>query len=281
MGDLLGGIININDHEFALISRLVFEKFGINLTDKKKSLVQGRLNKLIKELGLRSFREYYDYVTKDVTGKSLTVLIDKISTNHSYFFRESSHFDFMIRTALPEIIHRKETKMSKKLRIWCAGCAAGEEPYSISILLSEFFGSQIDEWDLGILATDISLTVLNQALTGIYTKEKLRDVPVGLVKKYFIEGTGDEMKVEQSVRKRILFKRMNLMDSQFPIKNPFDIIFCRNVMIYFDQNTRNQLVSKFYEYTLKEGYLFIGHSESIPRDATRYRFIKPAIYKKI
>lgn len=274
------GIIQINDHEFQLIAALVYEKFGIHLTDKKKALVRGRLNKLIRGLGYTTFEEYYNAVVQDPTGKSLLSLVDKISTNHSYFFRENEHFQFLETVALPSIeaIIREH---NGDFRLWCAGCAAGEEAYTLAMVLLEYFGKTSFKGKPGILATDISISALSQAAVGEYTPDKVQTVPQFYKRKYLRQIGPTTYRVTDELKQVILFKRLNFMRPEFPFKGRFHIIFCRNVMIYFDAETKERLVTKFHRYMYDEGYLFIGHSESLGRGSGVFKYIQPAVYKKL
>ncbi len=277
----VNGIIQINDAEFRRIAELVYTQFGINLTDKKKALVRGRLNKLIKAQGFSSFQEYFDNVLNDTTGKSLISLIDKISTNHSYFFRENDHFNFLYEQAFPEVVKKLEASPETDLRIWSAGCAAGEEPYTLAILLYEYFGTSIYKGKPVILATDISLTALELAMEGVYAHERIKTVPKQLADKYLRPAGPEKMKVTENLKKLVLFKRLNFMRDSFPFKGKFHFIFCRNVMIYFDTKTKLELVAKFHRYLHDDGYLFIGHSETLGRGNELFQYIRPALYKKI
>jgi chemotaxis protein methyltransferase CheR len=275
------GLIPITDKEFFLISGLVYDKFGINLTEQKKPLIVGRLNKILRKSGFETFQEYFKYVSNDTTGRALSDLIDRISTNHSYFFREKDHFEFIRNTILPELIAGKKLAGNKTLRIWSAGCAAGEEVYSLSILLHDYFGNSINAWDIGILATDISLNVLTQAREGKYPIEKISEVPPLLFNKFFTAEGRDTYLIKQCIKDMVMFKRLNLMNNDFPFNGKFDIIFCRNVMIYFDTQTRNRLVERFHRYLQDGGYLLIGHSESLGRENGSFKYIKPATYRKL
>lgn len=277
----VNGIIQITDAEFKRIAKLVYTQFGINLTDKKKALVRGRLNKLIKGQGFSSFDEYFDYVLDDTTGKSLISLIDKISTNHSYFFRENDHFNFLLEQGFPEFVQKYENTPDGDLRIWSAGCAAGEEPYTLAILLYEYFGPRIYQGKPVILATDISLTALELAMEGVYVHERVKTVPKNLSDKYLRPEGKEKMAVTDNVKKMVLFKRLNFMRDSFPFKKKFHFIFCRNVMIYFDTETKLDLVAKFHRYLHDDGYLFIGHSETLGRGNELFKYVRPALYKKI
>lgn len=279
MGNMaIAGILDISDHEFQLLSSLVYQHFGIHLTDQKKELVKGRLNKLVKELGFNTFKEYYHYVVEDKTGKALLHLVDKISTNHSYFFREIDHFDFLKNKIFPEL---RQKSAKKELRIWSAGCAEGEEVYTIAMVVKEFFSMDFNLWDIGLLATDISFSVLEEAKEGIYPPERLQQMPSYFKNKYFKILDSEHYEVKKEIKDMVLFKRLNLMNESFPFKGQFDIIFCRNVMIYFDSQTRQRLVQRFYNYTKEGGYLLIGHSESLIKEKCPYKYLKPAIYRKI
>lgn len=275
--------IDINDKEFGLFQRLIYNESGINLTPAKKELLKSRLMKRLRERSLDSFKEYYEYVTKkDTTGEELVSMLDCISTNLTEFFRESAHFDFLSEKVLPDLFANKRKIREKKIRIWCAGCSTGEEPYSISIMLSECI-EQFSGWDTKILATDLSTRVLKKATQGIYEKERLRGVPLQMLNTYFKNGEHtlkNCYQIKDSLRDMIVFRRLNLTDEIFPFKGHFDFIFCRNVMIYFDKQTQSKLVSKFYKHLAPDGYLFLGHSESLAGTETRFRYVRPTIYQK-
>lgn len=273
--------IKITDQEFKQLSNLVYTKFGITLPANKKSLVSGRLNKTLKTLGLKSFNDYYSYITSDKTGTALSELINRLSTNYTYFNREEKHFNFFVQKALPDIKKSLILKNDLDLRIWSAGCSTGEEAYTIAIYLKEFFGENYNIWDGGVLATDISSNVLDIAKKGIYKQSQLRKLSNNLVQKYFIKSNGDEYVISDKIKKEVLFKRTNLISDNFPYRKSFQIIFCRNVMIYFDTDIRNKLIEKFYKYLIPGGYLFIGHSETISREQNMFRYIQPAIYQRI
>ncbi|KKO18699.1 MAG: protein-glutamate O-methyltransferase [Candidatus Brocadia sp.] len=275
--------IDINDKEFGLFQRLIYNKSGINLTPAKKELLKSRLIKRLRERSLTSFKEYYQYVTEeDTTGEELVSMLDCISTNLTEFFRESAHFDFLSENVLPVLLENKRKNREKKIRIWCAGCSTGEEPYSISMILSERI-EQLSKWDIKILATDLSTRVLKKATQGIYAKERLRDIPLQMLNTYFKKESHnlkDCYQINDFLKGLIAFRRLNLTDEIFPFKGQFDFIFCRNVMIYFDKQTQSELVSKFYKHLAPEGYLFIGHSESLAGTETRFRYVRPTVYQK-
>lgn len=273
------GTIRLTDEEYRLIRDLVYSRFGINLTEQKRALIVGRLQKILREKGFLSFRQYYDHVVSDKSGEALTMLVNRISTNHTFFYRENDHFDFLLNEVLPEIRARIGSG-PKKLRIWCAGCSTGEEPYTLAIIVKEFLQNEIGRWDIGILATDISQRVLDLAEAGVYPKENLDKLPAKFKKGNFHARDKENWVVADHVKKLVLFRRFNLMRTQFPFKGKFDVIFCRNVMIYFDDPTKSALIKRFHQFTAQHGYLFIGHSETLGRNNTLFRYVKPAVYKK-
>ena len=279
--EMTGTFISISDHEFDLIAAMVYEKTGIRLGVQKKSLVETRLGKLIRQLGFTSFGEYHNYILNDKTGAALALLIEKISTNHSYFFRESDHFSYLRETALPEIMKQADAAGRRSLRIWCAGCAGGEESYTLAMILDDISGAAIERRDVGILATDISLGVLQKARTGIYPREKIQALPEAFREKYFTRYDSESVMVCKKLRDMILHKQLNLAEYPYPFKGKFDIVFCRNVMIYFDAHSREKTISNIAASMHEGGYLFIGHSESLGREHTTLRYIKPAVYRKV
>lgn len=273
-------LMPISDEEFELLRRLIHQRFGINLTDQKKSLLVGRLQKLLRKAGYSNFKSYYEDLLNDQSEQKLSQLVDRISTNHTYFNRERSHFDYFSQTALPAVVQRLRQKGEKDLRIWCAGCSSGEEAYMLLMLMQEFFGSEYSQWNCGLLATDISSRVLEIAGKGVYPEEKIQALPQNLRNKY-VRGTGDgHYAFSDVLRKEAVFRRFNLMNERFPFKKPFHIIFCRNVMIYFDAPTRLNLVNKFHQFMSPGGYLFIGHSETLGRQQNLFKYLVPAVYQK-
>jgi chemotaxis protein methyltransferase CheR len=273
----------LSNEEFELFRRLIYDSCGINLTLSKKELVKARLTKRLTKAGIDSFKDYYNFVTKtDKTGKELVHLIDSISTNKTDFFREKKHFDLLNTSLLPSLISSKAKAGTKKLRIWCAASSSGEEPYTLAMTVFNHLKPN-NGWDVKILATDISTKILQKAINGIYRKELLKDIPPGTVSAHFSKVLYENTncyKARDHLKDIITFRKFNLMTPEFPFKNPFDFIFCRNVMIYFDPETQNRLVSKFYDCLPKDGYLFIGHSESLSRSNTSFKYIQPAVYQK-
>jgi chemotaxis protein methyltransferase CheR len=272
-------LMQLTDEEFNLIRILVYERFGINLTEAKRSLVVGRLQKTLRQLKFDSFMQFYEHLEQDNSGSALNALINQISTNHTFFYREGAHFTYFRNTVLPEIKLRLQQEQRRDIRLWCAGCSSGEEAYTIIIEMMEFFRSEYNLWDAGVLGTDISAKALNNAAAGVYPYENVKNVPV-YAQHYFKKSHDDKWAVSPEIKKEVTFRRFNLMNKTFPFKKLFHAIFCRNVMIYFDQTTRNGLIKKFYNSLEPGGYLFIGHSESLGRDQALFQYIMPAVYRR-
>ncbi|MFC1591738.1 CheR family methyltransferase [Thermodesulfobacteriota bacterium] len=273
------GLMKISDDEFRAIRDLVYDRFGINLTDAKRSLVVGRLQKIIRTMGMQTFKQYYDYLVGDKTGAALDSLINRISTNHTFFYRESSHFEFFRATVLPEMSAAIRRQNSRDLRVWCAGCSSGEEPYMLTMEMMEYFGNEYGMWEAGVLATDISARALEKAVAGIYPDDDVNNVPT-FAKKYFSRSAAGGWSVVEKVKREVTFRRLNLMNATFPFKKSFHAVFCRNVMIYFDQQTRAGLIKRFHDCMVTGAYLFIGHSESLGRDQGLFEYIMPAVYRR-
>ncbi|MBU1170152.1 MAG: protein-glutamate O-methyltransferase CheR [Proteobacteria bacterium] len=273
-------IMSIKNHEFERIRVLVHDYFGIKLSSEKRMLVVGRLQNYLKINHFDNFNDYIDHVESDSSGKELLHLIDLISTNHTFFFREPSHFDFFNSTILPGIELRAALKKSKNVRLWCAGCSGGDEAYSLMICLKEYFGHEYKTWNAGVLATDISEKILNEARTGIYSANRISDVPLIFRERYFRNAGHGLYHINDSIKAEVTFRRLNLKNNQFPFKHAFDMISCRNVMIYFDSDMKEQLVNNFYALTQPGGYLFVGHSETLNRKKLPYIYVQPGIYRK-
>ena len=273
-------MMRLTEQEFESIRKLVYDRFGINLTPAKKSLVVGRLQKILRSRGIQSFSQYYDMLQKDGSGKLLSEFVNRISTNYTYFEREKDHFEFFEKTALPEADQRHKSKNQRDLRVWCAGCSTGEEAYTLVMRMMDYFGAEYSRWNAGLLATDISADALGVAAAGLYPDERISQLPVAVRNKYFIRRPEGQWAVSDRIKKEIVFRRFNLMNSTFPFKKPFDVIFCRNVMIYFDSPTRKALVGRFCDCLVPGGYLFIGHSESLGRDLRRLEYVMPAVYRR-
>jgi chemotaxis protein methyltransferase CheR len=269
----------LKNSDFEKISRLVYEQCGIYLHEGKKELVKARLGKRLRAGNYKSFTDYYHYVTTEEGTEELISMLDSISTNLTSFFREESHF-VRLRHIIHAILEKSGCQAKNTFKIWSAGCSTGEEPYTLAITFSETVGQK--PLAASILATDISTKVLKVAEGGIYAQERTKGIAQPILKKYFQIGTGQSegyVRVKNDLKKMITFQRFNLMD-HFPAHNNFDVIFCRNVMIYFDKQTQNVLVNKFYDSLKSGGYFFVGHSESLTGLKHQFNYIEPSVYRK-
>jgi chemotaxis protein methyltransferase CheR len=255
------------------IRAFVYEKSGIKLDNSKESLIRARIGKRMRILGITSHEEYIKQVIDNDDEEEVTHLLDAISTNVTSFFRGIDHFHF-----LKSIVSEWTASGQNKLRVWSSACSSGEEPYSIAMTVLGASGSSLD---VKILATDISTRVLDKAQIGTYESEKIEQIPKELRGKYLekVNGT-NSYKIKPILRNMIVFKRINLSDIPFPMQGPMDVVFCRNVMIYFDHDTRKNLINEIYRLLKPSGYLFVGHAESLIGMADGFKVVKPSIYVK-
>lgn len=270
-------MVSITEKEFRQLAEYIKINYGIHLKEEKKALVTGRLQNVLQQAGFNNFTDYFDHVVNDKSGESVILLVNKITTNHTFFMREPDHFYFFRDNVLPFLA---ETVPDKDLRIWCAASSSGEESYTLAMIIDEFFGTEKFFWDTKILATDISEKVLGIAQRGVYSNERLAPLPSIWKLNYFKKYDNDNSVICEKIRNEVIYRKFNLMDSVFPFKKKFHTIFCRNVMIYFDNDTKTRLINKLYDHMEKGGYLFIGHSESLNRETTKFKYIKPSIYRK-
>jgi len=262
---------------FEQLKQLIYSESGIVLSEQKKSLLQNRIQKRLRTLNLSGAYDYVQLIESDNSGVELGHLIDAISTNHTYFFREEQHFEF-----LKEVLEKKKQEgKTKKLRIWCAAASSGEEPFSIAITAAEQFAQH--SVDVKLLATDICVPVLKKASLAIYNEERLSNVSDILRSKYFDTihiNNERHFRVKKTLTDNVLFKRLNLSQFPYPLTEALDIIFCRNVMIYFDDDLRVRLINEFYRLLRPGGYLFVGHSESLSRLSHKFSRVQASVYKK-
>lgn len=269
-------MIEIKDHEFKELIAYVKSNYGINLS-QKKNLIEGRLGNLLIEKGFTNFSEYLQHVFSDGSKLEITHFINRITTNYTYFMREPDHFTYFEKEILPYL---QATNQEKDLRVWSAGCSTGEEPYTLAMIMADYFDKVKILWNTKILATDISVKVLEAAEKGIYSQDVLQDIPLIWKINYFKKMDTENYQIMDRIKQEVVFRIFNLMDETFPFRQKFHVIFCRNVMIYFDNKTKMRLIEKFYDMTESGGYLFIGHSESIRRNETSYQYVMPAVYRK-
>lgn len=267
----------LSPRDFSRIRSLVYERAGIDLREGKQTLVSARLGKQLRESGCRSYADFLASVESDKTGEALTALIDALTTNYTFFFREPGHFHFLRNHVLRELLAPKAPPRSR-LEIWCAAAATGEEPYTLAMVLLESCGSM----PARVLATDISTRALAAARRGVYPADRFESVPQALLHKYWLRGEKDSAgfyKVRPQLSQQVEFAQLNLIEP-FTHNVAFPVIFCRNVMIYFDKVTQQRVVDRMCQFLEPGGYLFLGHSESLSGVKTALEYAGPAVYRK-
>jgi chemotaxis protein methyltransferase CheR len=271
-----GNEIPLTAGEFERICKILFDQSAIVLREGKEGLVRSRLAKHVRRLGLDSYTEYLEAVDADATGRERSDMIDSLTTNKTSFYREGAHFEYLQDVVLPKLFTARE-----RIRIWSAGCSSGEEPYTLSMLLHEMVRDPLQR-DVRILATDLSSKVLGMAREATYPEAAIADLPWSGPERYFTRvNTGGQraVRVRDDVRSLIRFARLNLME-QWPMDGGFQVIMCRNVMIYFDKQVQARLVDRFWEMLAPGGHLFVGHSESLTSLKHRFTYVQPAVYVK-
>ena len=264
----------LSNKQFKKVCGLVYQFSGIHLKDGKEALVKTRLMKRLRALQLNDFDTYLNFVQSNEGRNEIELMIDVMTTNQTSFFREPAHFTFLKETVLANI-------KDKKLRIWSAACSSGQEPYTIAMVLSDHV-PDVHKKDVRILGTDISKSMLAIAQRGIYPKDQLRSVEETVIRKHFSKYTENPLityKIKDSVKGLVSLAWLNLLED-WPMKGPFDVIFCRNVMIYFDRLTQQKLVQRFWQLLEQGGYLFVGHSEGLSAISHKFQYVQPAVYRK-
>lgn len=266
---------SMTQSDYDYISQTVYKECGIVLSEQKKDMVYSRLARRIRALKLTNFASYIDYLENNHDAE-FGEFINAITTNLTSFFREPHHFDFLADTIFPEM--KKNHQLDKRVRIWSAGCSTGMEPYSIAMTMANKFPK---DWDFKILATDLDTNVLAAAKEGIYEGQSVTGIDDDKLKKFFLhDSQSARYKVKENLGKCITFKQLNLLQP-WPMKGPFDVIFCRNVVIYFDMETKNALFDKYADMLRPGGYLILGHSETMSREVTRFESLGRTIYRKV
>lgn len=265
----------LTDGEFQRIVTYVKKHYGIDLS-QKRVLVGGRLENYLVRNGYANYNEFMAKVEKNPHGSEATDMVNILTTNHTYFMRESEHFDFMKNVALPWA--KSKTMGTKDLRVWCGASSTGEEPYTLAMIIQDFFGMD-HSWDARLLATDISLKVLDYASKGVYLKDDIEPLPVNWKRHYFKQISQDEFRVKDELKKQVIFKQFNLMDP-IKFKKKFHIVFLRNVMIYFQDDIKYPLIERIYDHMEPGGYLFIGLTERLDRQLVKFNYVQPSIYRK-
>lgn len=278
---VIGGLKRLSDDEFRALSSLVEGELGIKMPPAKKTLLESRLQKRLRALHLASYAEYCNMLFKKGGMKTeLVHMLDLVTTNKTDFFREAHHFEFLANSALGRMVKAS----GPKVNIWSAGCSTGEEPYTLAMVLSEFARTRPGKgFEFAITATDISTRVLEAASRGVYQEDRIAPVPAELKKRYFLKSRDASkglVRVIPELRATVAFSRVNLMDESYPVEGPFDAIFCRNVIIYFDKPTQEKLFAKFCEYLKPGGFIFIGHSETLSGINLPLKKIATSVYER-
>lgn len=267
----------MTQEEFKRIHVFLKGKYGIDMS-KKMEIVNGRLENYLRQNGFRSYSDYMNAVETDFTGRLEKELVNMLTTNHTYFMRESEHFTYLKEVVLPYL--RKKEAEKKDLAIWCGAASTGEEPYTLAMVLLDFFGLEHSQWDTKVLATDVSTEVLQHALCGIYQAEQVEKIPMTWKRRFMkADVSGEFYEMTKEIKEEVIFRQFNLMEP-FPFRRKMHIIFLRNVMIYFDANTKRELLKKIYDALEPGGYLFIGRTETLEREGTSFEMIQPSIFRK-
>ncbi len=273
----------LSERDFRRLSEIISSECGIKMPGTKKIMLEARLRKRLKALSIDSYKDYCDYLfSPHGMEHELLQMIDVVTTNKTDFFREGRHFDYLISTVIPDLIVKYNTGIEKKLLVWSAGCSTGEEPYTIAMVLSEFRERQ-EDFNFGIVATDISTRALKKAAQGIYQKDRVETVPVVLRQKYLMRSKDKEQKLVRIVpelRQAVTFRRLNFMSVDYEFGDRVDIIFCRNVFIYFDRQTQENLLRRLYDHLMPGGYLFMGHCETLSQMKVPLVSVGSMIYRK-
>lgn len=268
----------LHDGDFRKIANLVMEKTGIVVSDRKRAFISGRLGRRLRALGLSNFSEYCRLLEGSDGDSERLMLVNAVTTNHTAFFREPHHFDMLVKSLLPTIVAAQGNR-NGRLRIWSAGCSTGEEPYTLAMVLSEQ-RAMLSGWDVKILATDLDTNVVAHAAAGVYDAERLKSIPANYLKKYVTVQPDGSGLMDDALRSLISFAPLNLLES-WPMKGPFDIIFCRNVVIYFDKPTQRRLFDRQAELLKPDGWLIVGHSESLLNITDRLQLVGRTAYRRI
>lgn len=284
MSSALLSEVLLTDRHFKHLSEFIHSICGIKLPASKKTMLEGRLRKRLRALGIRSFDEYCRYLQSS-EGMTLECvhMVDVVTTNKTDFFREPAHFEYLVNTGLPELAVSKGAGVRSRLRTWSAGCSTGEEPYTLAMVLSEF-ARTCPGFQFSILATDISTAVLQTARKAIYPHDRIDPVPMPLRKKYLLKSKDKArglVRISPELRSRVTFQRINFMDSNFGIRQPMDIIFCRNVLIYFDRPTQEMVLRQFCHHLNPGGFLFTGHSETLQNMRLPVEQVSASVYKRL
>lgn len=267
--------------DFNRLSSFIYNEYGIKLAPVKKTMLESRLQKRLALLGINTFKEYCDLLfSTQGQQQEVIQMIDLVTTNKTDFFREPAHFEFLTTHVLPEFLSNNS---GRQLKLWSAGCSSGEEPYTLAMVLNEY-AEKGQMLGYTITATDLSTQVLNKAIAAVYSEERVAGIPLALKRKYFLRSKDPlkkTVRIVPQLRSRVNFERLNFMDDTLAIAADFDIVFCRNVIIYFDKITQEKVINKLCEKLKPGGYFFLGHSESITNMRVPLEQLRPTVFKKV
>lgn len=283
MGGALSWPPGLTSRDFARLSKFIEERSGIRMPMGKATLIESRLRKRVQELGMKSFTEYCDLVLSGRSPDELVFMIDRITTNKTEFFRESPHFEILVHKALPALAAAEGAGIQRELRVWSAGCSTGEEPYTLAMVLAEAAAAEGREVRFEILATDLSSSVLRHAREALYNDEQAQAIPLALRKKYLLRSLDDEavVRVRKSLRSLVSFRKLNLLDKDYGLPSRMDVVFCRNVFIYFDRKLQAEILRRFAQNMVPGGFLFLGHSENINGLDVPFTLVAPTVFRRI
>lgn len=276
--------VTMTKNDFAFFSNLIQSRCGIKMPDVKKTMLESRLRKRLRLLGLRDFKEYLEYIdSPDGKSNELVSMIDVVTTNKTDFFREPAHYDYLYSKSVPKLMEKHGVGKDRELRIWSAGCSSGEEPYTLAMVLSDYSRNE-EKLSFNILGTDISTQVLEKARRAVYAEEKVEPVPAVMKKRYLLKSkdrTKPQVRIVSELRKLIQYGRLNFLDDKYGINSKFDIIFCRNVLIYFNRENQRSILLKILQHLEPNGYLFTGHSETLHSLDLPVKLLAPSVYRKV
>lgn len=275
-------ILKMTEKEFSRLSDFIYNNYGIKMPIEKRVMLQSRLQKRLRELNMTSFSDYINYAfSKEGQDTEIVLMMNQVSTNKTDFFREANHFDFLVNTILPELVGR--TGIKKNLKFWSAGCSSGEEAYTLAMVMENYI-EQNPIFDYQIYCTDLSTKVLKAAIDAIYREDKTTDIPIELKRKYLLKSKDSlkkTVRIVPELRSKLSFARLNFMDAHYNTPDNFDIIFCRNVLIYFDKKTQESVINKLLSKLKSGGYFLLGHSESIMGMSVPLQQVRPTVFRKI
>lgn len=271
---------NLDENDFDALRADVYDACGIALDRSKHSLVIGRLQPVLQREGIASYREYIARVRADATGRLRSELVDRLTTNHTFFWREADHFEHFAKVVLPAAVNEGNRAGRKALRVWCAASSFGQEPYTLAALVLDAMGAAAATWDYGVLATDISTGALERAREGVYDGADVARLPEELRRRHFEPLANGRFAANDRLRAAVTYRRFNLMNERFPFKQPFDTVFIRNVMIYFDMPTKLGLCARLAGAMRQGAHLYIGTAESLPPEQVQFVSVRPGVFRK-